>query len=224
MEDKFVEIIAENLGTAYIVGLVAMGLLIFVIWWARGIYERVCRIDKLPCDKHSKKMEEQDRRREETERSIIRIDATLTYMQKSMDALVQSLQGSQRGTPDPYTQAHSPLSLTPLGMEMVAKTGMNEMLQKKWDSIRNMIDKNSESKNPYDIQQYCLEQAVVFPEKFLNSEDLDRLKTDAFQKGLTLMPYMRAVAVLVRDRYFEEKGIDIKEVDASNPMILGKHE
>ena len=67
-----------------------------------------------------------------------------------------------------------------------------------------------------------MRQAIVFPEKFLNPEDLDRLKTDAFQKGLTLTPYMRAVAVLVRDKYFKENGIDVKEVDASDPALQGK--
>ena len=222
MEEKLIEIIAENLGVAYVVGIIAVGLLIFVIWWARGVYERVRRIDKLPCDDHSMKMEEQDRRREEMEKRVVRIDATLTYMQKSLDALVQSLQGGQKGTPDPFTQAHSPLSLTLLGEEMVLRTGMREMLQKRWEDIRRMVAEHSVSKNPYDIQQYCLEQAVVFPEKFLEPQDLDRLKTDAFQKGLTLTPYMRAVAVLVRDRYFEENGIDVKEVDASAPTSQEK--
>lgn len=222
MEEKLIEMIAENLGAAYVVGIIAIALLIFVIWWTRGVYERVCRMDSLPCDNHSRKMEEQDRRREETERSIVRIDTSLAYMQKSLDALVQSLQGGQKGSPDPYTQAHSPLSLTSLGEEMTVRMGVRDMLLKNWPGIRRLISDHAASKNPYDIQQFCLEQAIVFPEKFLNPEDLDRLKTDAFQKGLTLTPYMRAVAVLVRDKYFKENGIDVKEVDASDPALQGK--
>lgn len=102
---------------------------------------------------------------------------------------------------------------------MMKRLSIEEMFEGNWLRIRMLIEQNAESKNPYDIQQYCLEQAIVFPEKFLQPEEVDRLKTDAYEKGLPLTSYMRVIAVLARDRYFHEHHIDVNEVDKNDPNI-----
>ena len=91
------------------------------------------------------------------------------------------------------------------------------MFEVNWERIGTLIEKEAGSKNPYDIQQFCIEQAVVFPEKFLSEEQVNVLKTDAYKMGLPLTSYMNVVAVMARDRYFKEHGIDVSEVDKTAP-------
>ena len=134
-------------------------------------------------------------------------------MQKSIDSLAQSLQSNHKVIADPFTQTHSPLSITEKGHEMIKRIGMDKMFESNWERIKKLIEECSESKNPYDIQQFCMQQAVVFPEKFLSEKQLDTLKTDAYNTGIPLTSYMKVLAVLSRDRYFKENGIDISEVD-----------
>ena len=102
---------------------------------------------------------------------------------------------------------------------MVNKLGIYEMFDNNWMRIKFLIEENAQSKNPYDIQQFCIEQAVVFPEKFLKEEELAKIKLDAYNSGSSLTSYMKVIAVMARDRYFEEKGINVTDVDIYDPNI-----
>lgn len=83
------------------------------------------------------------------------------------------------------------------------------------EAIGHIIDDEVESKNAYDINEFCIKYAVVFPEKFLQPEEVNVLKNDAYIQGLTLMEYMKIIAVMARDKYFEENNINIEEIDPS---------
>lgn len=117
-----------------------------------------------------------------------------------------------------FTQTKSPLTISDIGYQMVERVGLHTILEANWDRISYYLEENSLSKNPYDIQQFCLEQTAVFPEKFMRGDELNKIKLDAYNTGLPLIAYMRVVAVLVRDRYVEEHGIDVGEVDRHDPL------
>ena len=91
---------------------------------------------------------------------------------------------------------------------MMRRVGMQAMFDENWERIKPLIDEGVSDKNPYDIDQFCQEQSVVFPEKFLKKDQLDVLKADAYREGLTLTSYMRVIAVLSRDRYLEIQGLN----------------
>ena len=137
------------------------------------------------------------------EQRLINIETDINYMQKIIDSLSQLLQSSH--------------SITDKGYEMIRRIGLDAMFESNWNRIRNLIEEESESKNPYDIQQFCMQQSVVFPEKFLDEKQLNLLKTDAYNTGIPLTSYMKVLAVLSRDRYFKEYGIDVSEVDINTP-------
>ena len=113
----------------------------------------------------------------------------------------------------PFTQQHSPLRISERGWEVVKKLGMDKMFVNNWDRIKQFIDDEVESKNAYDINEFCIKYAVVFPEKFLQPEEVNVLKNDAYIQGLTLMEYMKIIAVMARDKYFEENNINIEEIE-----------
>lgn len=71
-----------------------------------------------------------------------------------------------------------------------------------------MIDEQVGHKNAYDINEYCIQHAVVYPERFLQPDEIDTIKKDAYAQGLALMDYMKVIAVMARDKYFEENGIE----------------
>lgn len=188
--------------------------LIFLIWWARGVYERVRAIQNLPCKQNTEKIDHHIGKHGEVDVAISKLETSITYMQKSIDSLAQSLQNNNKIIIDPFTQSHSPIAITDQGHEMMKRLSVEQMFEDNWSRIKLLIEQNAASKNPYDIQQYCLEQAIVFPEKFLQPEEIDKLKMDAYEKGLPLTSYMRVMAILARDRYFQEHHIDVVDKNA----------
>ncbi len=51
----------------------------------------------------------------------------------------------------------------------------------------------------------------MFPEKFVTEGELDKIKVDAYKTGDMLLSYMKVFAVLARDRYFVENGIEVED-------------
>lgn len=108
---------------------------------------------------------------------------------------------------------HGPITISDAGKEMIKRIGMDKMFERNWPRIESLIRENAVSKHPYDIQEFCLYQTIVFPEKFLQPEELDCVKLDAYNNGLNLLPYMRVIAVLARDKYLEENGYKVEDID-----------
>ncbi len=236
-----ISLIKEYFGLSFLIGLLCVGAFIYLIVWTVKAYYKIKKIDTLPCEKHSDKLDslvyiaskiehfpcaehkekinEHDSRHSNIQSSISSINTSISYMQKSIDSIAQSLQSNNKIVVDPFTQSHSPLSITPMGYEMMERINGYEMFENNWLRIQYLIDENSESKNPYDIQQFCIEQAVVYPNKFLKDSELDKVKMDAYTTGSSLASYMRVFAVLARDRYFEENNIDVMDVDKYSPKI-----
>ncbi|MCM1452432.1 MAG: hypothetical protein NC102_09240 [Clostridium sp.] len=230
--------------------VVALAVVIVAAVWSvwklasafQSMRDKVNKVDNLPCADHSAKLDriiatetkvnalpcadhlEQIKKHEDGHNKVLSrlssIDTTLLFMQKGIDSLNQSLQKNNRIVTDGYTQTHSPLSITPLGYEMVKRLGVMQMFDNNWHRIEPLIKVGVESRNPYDIQQYCIQQAVVFPEKFLSNEELDKIKLDAYNTGEPLVSYLRVIAVLSRDRYFKENGIDVDDADKSAPAVV----
>jgi hypothetical protein len=158
-------------------------------------------------------MEEWEKRHLEFTSDMATIKTSIAYMQKTLD----SLNNSNRGGGIILTKTNSPLSITKEGYNVIDNLGIYDMLDDNWLNIKYFIKENTKSQNPYDIQQFCIEQAVVFPEKFLREEYLDKVKKEAYLQGVPLIEYMKLIAVIVRDMFFEEHDIDIVDVDKHDP-------
>lgn len=212
MEEILNNLIREHFGAAVTVILVVLAMLIFIVWNAAIIYMRV---KKLPCDNNTSKIDDIishtampcDRHQhniEENNKAVARIDTTLLYLEKTVDSY-----RNQNKTLI-YTQNHSPLSITEAGRKMIERLGIKAMFDANWQRIKALIDALG-SKNPYDIDQFCIRQAFVFPEKFVTEGELDKIKVDAYKTGDMLLSYMKVFAVLARDRYFVENGIEVED-------------
>lgn len=230
--DAVLDYLKELLGnTAFVGGVIIVGLIIgalWLAWWGRGIKEKVSKVDDhdqrmnefrdavarinaLPCTNHAHDIGRHDEEHRNMESRMARVETSVEYLQRSLDSLTKGLQGNSGLILDPYSLNHSPLSITERGREMMRRVGMGDMFDQNWDRIEHLIDEGVEDKNAYDIDQFCMEQAVVFPEKFLDKEAIGVLKADAYKEGLSLTSYMRVVAVLARNRYLEEHQIRVED-------------
>ena len=120
----------------------------------------------------------------------------------------------------PYTREMSPMTITERGMERVRELGIDKMINDKWASISSYIGEKTASKNPYDIQQTCIDEALLNPEKFLTEEEIDRLKLEAYKEGVIIQTYLRIIALCVRDKYFEAQNIPLADIDKHDPHAV----
>lgn len=243
IQDKIYDLLENHFGATFtICVLIVAATLTGVIWvsiWLYKIVRLKKEVEKLPCAAHTAKLErviavetqmaslpcrehmEQIRQHTEGHSTVLQdlsaIKTSISFMQKGIDGLGELLQKKSIITSGVFTQSHSPISITDEGKAMMARLGVQSMFDNNWSRIRAFIDRENESRNPYDIQQFCIQQAVVFPEKFLTASELDKIKVDAYNTGNPLLSYMRVIAVMARDKYFEENGIDVSEVDYGDP-------
>jgi hypothetical protein len=143
-----------------------------------------------------------------------KIDTMMTDIAIIKGTLV--LLGQKSGEQNP-TQSHSPVSLTDFGIQLSQKMGLEARISNNWDKILLFLDTHLQSKNAYDIQQFCIETASVFPEKFFRSEDVEFLKNFAYREGKPLVYYGSMIGVIIRDAYFLRKGISLEDVDKHDP-------
>ena len=202
MEETINNLVIEHLGLSWFIFAVIIVGIVFVSIWCYKVWTKVKRIDDLPCDNHKDKMIAHDN-------AVTRIETAITYLTKEIDNAMSVVQQQTIKT-DGFTQPHRPLPITKNGWEMVARLGMDKMFDENWPRIKALIDTGVGNKNAYDIDDFCIKQAVVFPEKFLGEHDISILKDDAFKNGFALTSYMKVIAVMARDRYFQENDISIE--------------
>lgn len=222
MEELINKIFTEHFGVAISILVIVLFGLVFLIVWAVKVYYGIkYKLDNLPCEHNGNKINSHIEQHTQVDISVTRLTTSIEYIQRIIEGIQQSMQTQNRNfSTDSFTQNNSPLAVSPNGKEMIKRTGLDEMINRNWDTIEKLIRENASSMNPYDIQQYCIEQAVVFPEKFLLENDLNKIKMDAYNSGNSLTSYMKVVAVLSRDLYFKKYNINLEEVDRNDPTVV----
>ena len=144
------------------------------------------------------------------ESNIDEIRRDIAFIKGSFDAAIS--------IKDSITKKRSPITLTELGKEISESNNIDAMIDSNWNKIKSLLN-GLKTKNPYDIQQYCVEETFIEPKKFFTDNDIDKLKVIAYKSGLPLLSVTRLAGVLIRDRYFEENGIDVESVDRHDPNV-----
>lgn len=233
---EFIRNLFGNQATWGIVLLIGtLVLCMSAAWWWRGIKDKVSKVDdhekhldehddqmkefreavvkigSLPCSRHEEDINRHNNEHRNAEGRIVQVETSLVYLKNSLESITRGLQSDSKIIINPYAVNHSPLAITPEGEKMMQRLGVEEMFESNWDRIDHYIDENVEDKNAYDIDKFCQEQAVVYPERFLSKEDIDILKNDAYKEGLSLASYMRVVSVLCRDKFMAKHNIEVSE-------------
>ena len=116
-----------------------------------------------------------------------------------------------------FTQAQSPIMLTKEGIDVATHLNMFDTINKNWDAIMSNIDENVRDKNAYDIQQYCIDTAQFNADSFIDATSLRKIKDYAYLHGHPLLIYLRVAGIIIRDKYFETKGMSVFEADEFDP-------
>lgn len=141
------------------------------------------------------------------ENRVGEIMSNIHYIKATL-GVMQNLQGG-------LVQSHSPVSLTLKGKEVASEMGIEAIISKNWERIQDAIEKSNAGTNAYDIQQFCIETATISLDTFFSLEDVNKIKSYAYTHGKPLAYYGGMIGVLIRDKFFEIKGIPIEEVDAA---------
>lgn len=116
-----------------------------------------------------------------------------------------------------FFKSQSPLKLTPLGVKVADDIKAESIINNNWDRLFNLLEQEIRDKNPYDIQQYCMNELIANPSKFIDDATLLDLKDYAFSHGEQLSLYLGIFGLIIRDRYFKSKGINIDDIDKHDP-------
>mgnify|MGYP000785736362 CR=1 FL=1 len=189
------------------------GILALSYWLVHFVTKKITVINA----NHNHLTESLKENKDEAKIKFDSFEGKIDEIRKDLAFLRGFMESVQKAVTDGYTQKHSPISLTEKGKKEVEERGLDKIVEKNWPIIFQTIEKETVSKNPYDIQTYCMETAYISPEKFFTPDEVSYIKELAFKNGLALMTYTNMLAVLIRDRYFLVKGMNVDDVDKYAP-------
>ena len=156
----------------------------------------------------SSKHDRFNERMNKTESTIEEIRRDVVFIKGTLDLAIANR--------DSFTIRRSPLSLTDSGKEFVETNNLEVMVDSNWQKIAAVLQ-SIKNKNPYDLQEFCIETAFTETNRFFSSSDVEKLKKLSFKSGIPLMSITRVMGILIRDRYFKENGIPVGAVDLHDP-------
>ena len=122
-----------------------------------------------------------------------------------------------------FAQSKSPISLTERGLKFYNELNLNKIIDNHWDSwltqmIKLVEDRKEEGKgvNVYDIQKICFDLFDDFP-SMIDNDELDKIKSHAFENGIDLILYDSLFQVPVRDKLLKYLGLSVDDIDKHHP-------
>ncbi len=176
--------------------------------WLYGVFDK--RFDKV------------DERFKEVDKRFEKIDERFRSIEKEIHEIkidVTSLKSERKGEKNIIShlmQSFSPVSLSPAGEEAAKDLDAYNVVERNWGRITEALEEMT-SLNPYDIQEYCFKQTALYPERYLDEEAIDSIKTYAFNKGYKVDIYYQMFGLIIRDKYFEENSIPLSHIDDNDP-------
>lgn len=150
-------------------------------------------------------------------KTVDKMETTINDIRKDLSYVKGSIDVIKAGNTGALLRSKSPISLTDEGNAVSKEIGAEAIIARNWDGIFSILEKFVGNTNAYDIQQYCMENVSVDPERFFDAEGLTVLKNYAYNQGNPLQLYTRMMGVLIRDKYMKIKGIAMAEIDKHDP-------
>jgi len=154
---------------------------------------------------------------EKLDRNMDKIREDIASIKGRLSVIDASLVGKGGAN---YTESHSPISLTKKGKALVTEIKVEQSMSQVWEELRTKIENECKEKNPYDIQEFLLNLSITDLEKMLDVEGVRRIKQKAYGEGVPLPLLSRVVAIVARDKFFSEKGINEKNVDIHDQNVV----
>ncbi len=160
-------------------------------------------------------LEEKLKNTEKIQSTIRRIDeniSSINWNLKVIQSRVDKVEWS-------YLQSFSPINLTQKWKELVDSEKIENSIINNWSNISQYIEKNCSWMNPYNIQEFLFSTAMSDLSKLMDNDWLERLKIKAYNDWVPVELLGRVVAIVVRNKYLEEKWISHEEIDKCDPTV-----
>lgn len=180
------------------------------IWWSFAIFLFAFKIVKAWW-KYEAKMESIDKVNED----IKKINTDISEIKWNINFIISRIDKMDWG----FTQTKSPISLTKKWEDLAKEEEIYDSIAIKWQEIKTIINENCKDLNPYDIQQFILKETMLNLDKFLDEKWLERLKIRAYKEWVKLEALARIIAVIIRNKFFEDEKININDIDKHDPNI-----
>ena len=119
-----------------------------------------------------------------------------------------------------YTERLSPVALSKEGKEVAESLSLESIVSDNWKDIRSRLTKKqeeAEDDTPYTLQTVCFEIAEEYS-NFLKKEELEKVKTFAYHEGVDISSFSPIFAIIIRDKYFAEKGMNVSNANKAQPQ------
>jgi hypothetical protein len=111
---------------------------------------------------------------------------------------------------DKVAPAHSPRQLNERGSDILANSGIKEIIDEKKDILLDIAKKKS-LKNPYDTEQAIHQIMNELPSHC--PDIIDKLKNGAFTTGVDIGTVLFVGGIYLRNMIFPELGFSINDLD-----------
>lgn len=120
------------------------------------------------------------------------------------------------------TASSSPIALTENGQKAANKLKAKDIIDRIYNQVKSDIETKNEDvfeKNAYDIQQIIFTYFSNNIETYLNAEELNSFKTEAYTQGTIVEDLYKILAVIFRDKLFKELRKPVSDIDKHDPKI-----
>jgi len=107
-------------------------------------------------------------------------------------------------------QTHSPISLTPKGEQYLKESGLKVYIDEHQDDLMEECGLNKKMETPYDVQQVAFE---FFSEHDFPQDVEDKVKTYAYEQGVSLEALRRTAGIYFRDLGLAASGFNSNDMD-----------
>lgn len=118
------------------------------------------------------------------------------------------------------TSSSSPIAITEKGQEVAKKLGIEAIVNVNYSGIKNaLIENNADifSKNEYDIQESVFIYTSKSIEHHLSASEINNFKSEAYKRGILVEDLYRILAVIIRDKLFNDIGKNVSDIDKHDP-------
>jgi len=111
-------------------------------------------------------------------------------------------------------ETSSPISLTEYGKNLFDSSAGSEIVH----TYKDKIDLE-EDMNEYEIQEKCINFALLNLEAVLKPRELDKVQKTAFDAGLPIQTVLHVIGIALRDAIFADRGLSGERVDHHDPYF-----
>jgi len=109
-------------------------------------------------------------------------------------------------------RSESPLSLTPLGLEISVSIDAKKITE-KYFKIMLAAEESTAILNAFEIQTISMDFAKSKLLLLLSKEEKDQVEDEAFQRGMILPGVLDVIGIELRDFWLKKVGLDVSQVD-----------